>query len=122
MIYKRLFYGTKFADSCHCREFSHIHRRRHRHTMKLLSALLTFVIVCAILLMMIPVLTAGLALMVVAGCFFVWFLPILLILGSDVTSGGEKFAWILAIVFLSWFAWIFYFLLAPLKPRKSLRY
>jgi hypothetical protein len=78
--------------------------------MKLLSALLTFVIVCAIILMMIPVLTAGLALIVVAGCFFVWFLPILLILGSDVTSGGEKFAW------------IFYFLLAPLKPRNTLRY
>ena len=90
--------------------------------MKLLSALLTFVIVCAIILMMIPVLTAGLALIVVAGCFFVWFLPILLILGSDVTSGGEKFAWILTIVFLSWFAWIFYFLLAPLKPRNTLRY
>ena len=90
--------------------------------MKLLSALLTFVIVCAIILMMIPVLTAGLALIVVAGCFFVWFLLILLILGSDVTSGGEKFAWILTIVFLSWFAWIFYFLLAPLKPRNTLRY
>jgi hypothetical protein len=90
--------------------------------MKLLSALLSFVIVCAIILMMIPVLTAGLAILVVAGCFFIWFLPILLILGSDVTSGGEKFAWILAIIFLSWFAWIFYFLLAPLKPRNRLRY
>ena len=122
MIYKRFNCGTKFADTRQCRGFSHVQRRRHRHTMKLLSALLTFVIVCAIILMMIPVLTAGLALVVVAGCFFVWFLPILLILGSDVTSGGEKFAWILAIVFLSWFAWIFYFLLAPLKPRNTLRY
>jgi len=90
--------------------------------MKLLSALLSFAIVAAIILMMIPVLTAGLALLVVAGCFFVWFLPILLILGSDVTRGGEKAAWILAIIFLSWFAWIFYFLLAPLKPRSTLRY
>lgn len=96
--------------------------RQHRPAMKFLSALLSFAIVCAIILMLIPVFTAGIALLVVAGCFFVWFLPILLILGSDVTSGGEKFAWILAIVFLSWFAWIFYFLLAPLKPRNSLRY
>ncbi|MCP5358444.1 MAG: hypothetical protein H7A06_09915 [Pseudomonadales bacterium] len=60
--------------------------------------------------------------MVVAGCFFIWFLPILLILGSDVTSGGEKAAWILAIIFLSWFAWVFYLLLAPLKPRRYYRY
>ncbi len=86
--------------------------------MKILSALLTFAVVTALILLAIPVLTAGLALTVVFGCFFVWFLPILLILGSDVTSGGEKAAWILAIIFLSWFAWIFYFLLAPLKPRS----
>jgi threonine/homoserine/homoserine lactone efflux protein len=49
---------------------------------------------------------------------FIWFLPILIIATSDKTTGSEKLAWILAIVFLSWFAWIFYFLLAPLK-RKS---
>mgnify|MGYP000284660163 FL=1 len=86
--------------------------------MKILSALLTFAVVTALILLAIPVLTAGLALVVVFGCFFIWFLPILLILGSDTTSGGEKAAWILAIIFLSWFAWIFYFLLAPLKPRS----
>ena len=39
----------------------------------------------------------------------------LIIACSDKTTGGEKLAWILAIIFLSWFAWIFYFLLAPLK-------
>lgn len=86
--------------------------------MKILSALLTFAVVTALILLAIPVLTAGLALVVVFGCFFVWFLPILLILGSDETGGGEKAAWILAIIFLSWFAWIFYFLLAPIKPRN----
>ncbi|MCB1664720.1 MAG: hypothetical protein KDI28_03030 [Pseudomonadales bacterium] len=90
--------------------------------MKLLSAILSFCLVCVVILMAIPVLSAGLALMVVAGCFFIWFLPILLILGSDVTSGGEKAAWILAIIFLSWFAWVFYLLLAPLKPRRYYRY
>jgi hypothetical protein len=86
--------------------------------MKILSALLTFAVITALILLAIPVLTAGLALVVIFGCFFVWFLPILLILGSDETRGGEKAAWILAIIFLSWFAWIFYFLLAPIKPRS----
>ena len=86
--------------------------------MKILSALLTFAVITALILLAIPVLTAGLALVVIFGCFFVWFLPIVLILGSDETRGGEKAAWILAIIFLSWFAWIFYFLLAPIKPRS----
>ncbi len=111
-----------FADEKNGESTPHSLRRQARPAMKLLSALLGFAIVCTIVLMLIPVFTAGIALLVVAGCFFVWFLPILLILGSDVTSGGEKFAWILAIIFLSWFAWIFYFLLAPLKPRNTLRY
>ncbi|MBT5485555.1 MAG: hypothetical protein HOK55_12585, partial [Gammaproteobacteria bacterium] len=46
-----------------------------------------------------------------------WLLPILIIADSEKTSGGEKAVWILAIIFLSWFAWIFYFLLAPIKPK-----
>ena len=41
---------------------------------------------------------------------FVWFLPILSILSSSKTSGNEKLAWILAVLFISWFAWIFYLL------------
>lgn len=86
--------------------------------MKLLSALFTFAIIAVVILIAAPVLSAGLGLLVLAGCFFIWFLPILLILGSDVTSGGEKAAWILAIIFLSWFAWVFYLLLAPVKPRR----
>jgi hypothetical protein len=53
-------------------------------------------------------------------CAVIWLLPILLIAGSDRTEGGEKLAWILAVVFVSWFAWVFYLLLAPLKqpPRR----
>ena len=39
------------------------------------------------------------------------------ILPSSKTRGGEKIAWILAVLFISWFAWIFYLLLAPLKKR-----
>ena len=32
---------------------------------------------------------------------------------------GEKIAWLIAMVCLSWFAWVFYFFLAPLKPRRD---
>ena len=49
---------------------------------------------------------------------FVWFLPILSILSSNKTSGNEKLAWILAVLFISWFAWIFYLLLAPLRKKE----
>jgi len=48
---------------------------------------------------------------------FIWVLPIWLVLGSRRTTGREKFAWVLAIVFISWFAWIFYLLLAPIKKK-----
>lgn len=50
---------------------------------------------------------------------FIWVLPILLIAGSGKTSGQEKIVWILLIVFFSWFAWIFYMLLAPLKSEDE---
>ncbi|MCU7809495.1 MAG: hypothetical protein KZQ73_16745 [Candidatus Thiodiazotropha sp. (ex Semelilucina semeliformis)] len=45
---------------------------------------------------------------------FIWFLPILLILRSQKTNGAEKLFWTLAVIFVSWFAWILYALLAPL--------
>jgi hypothetical protein len=48
----------------------------------------------------------------------VWLLPILNIAISSKTSGFEKIAWLLAVIFVSWFAWIFYLLLAPIKKRK----
>ena len=47
-----------------------------------------------------------------------WLLPILIIISSGKTTGGEKLAWILAVLFISWFAWIFYMLLAPLKKKN----
>ncbi|WP_414829654.1 PLDc N-terminal domain-containing protein [Alteromonas sp. H39] len=49
---------------------------------------------------------------------FIWILPIWIIAKSDKTQGGEKVAWILAVIFVSWFAWVFYFLLAPLKSER----
>ncbi len=45
----------------------------------------------------------------------IYAVPIFLIGTSDRTQGGEKAAWILAVIFVSWFAWVFYLLLAPLK-------
>lgn len=48
---------------------------------------------------------------------FIWLIPVVAIFASDRTSGGEKAAWLLAVIFVSWFAWIFYLLLAPLKNR-----
>ena len=85
--------------------------------MKLLAALLILIAVVVGLTALIPALTVGLAFAVVAGCFLIWFLPILIIATSDKTTGSEKLAWILAIIFLSWFAWIFYFLVAPIKKK-----
>jgi membrane protein YdbS with pleckstrin-like domain len=54
-------------------------------------------------------------------CALIWLLPIILIAGSDKTYGGEKAAWILAVIFVSWFAWVFYLLLAPIKRRDRYR-
>lgn len=90
--------------------------------MNVLVTLLVLALLCGGVVLMIPVLTVGAIVAVVAGCFLLWLLPILIIADSDKTTGGEKAAWILAIIFLSWFAWIFYFLLAPLKPRPRCYY
>jgi len=49
---------------------------------------------------------------------FVWLLPLIIILLSRKTRGSEKLAWILAVIFISWFAWIFYLLLAPIKKKN----
>ena len=83
------------------------------NAVKNICTILVFLVLAVLAL---PLIGAGLGLM------FVWLLPILIILNSDKTSGGEKLAWILAIIFLSWFAWIFYFLLAPIKPRRDYWY
>ncbi len=86
--------------------------------MKLLVALLILLALPFLLVAAIPVLTVGLALLLVCGSVLIWVLPILFIAVSDRASGGEKLAWILATIFLSWFAWIFYFLLAPIKATS----
>jgi hypothetical protein len=91
--------------------------------MNLLGAILTIFAIGLGLVFLLPIVGVGLALLLVFGCFFIWLLPILIIAGSDRVTTGEKVAWILAIIFLSWFAWIFYFLLAPLRrPEPRYRY
>ena len=49
----------------------------------------------------------------------IWFLPLALILRSDKTSGMEKIAWVLLLLFFSWFSWILYLLLAPLGEKQT---
>lgn len=48
-----------------------------------------------------------------------WLIPLVAILLSSRTSGGEKLAWLLAVIFISWFAWIFYYLIAPLNEKRT---
>jgi len=92
--------------------------------MKTLSNLLVILLIVAGVIALLPVVTIGFALLCTVGVFLIWLLPILMIASSDQTTKGEKFCWILCIIFLSWFAWIFYFFLAPLKakPREYYYY
>jgi hypothetical protein len=87
----------------------------------LMTLFVLFLIGCGVVAL-VPILSVGLALAAGLACCVLWLLPILIIANSDKTSGGEKAAWILAIIFLSWFACIFYFLLAPIKPRRRQSY
>ena len=50
--------------------------------------------------------------------FLIWLLPVIMIVKSDRTTRNEKIAWVLAVIFVSWFAWVFYMLLAPLKREE----
>jgi hypothetical protein len=58
-------------------------------------------------------------LLIVLIFFLIWLVPIILVAKSNRTQGGEKVAWILLIIFVSWLAWIFYLLLAPLKQNTE---
>ncbi|WP_415859564.1 PLDc N-terminal domain-containing protein [Aureibaculum sp. 2210JD6-5] len=58
------------------------------------------------------------ALLLLAIIAFIWLLPLISIIFSRKTGGREKLAWILAVLFISWFAWIFYLLLAPIKKKN----
>ena len=62
---------------------------------------------------------SDLSILVILGLIgLIWALPILIIISSGKTTGSEKLAWVLAVIFISWFAWIFYLLLAPIKKKN----
>ena len=86
--------------------------------MKTLGSLMVIFLVILGLIVLLPLITMGFGLVFTVGIFAVWILPFWIILTSDKTTGLEKFCWLLAMLCLSWFAWIFYFFLAPLQPRR----
>jgi len=61
---------------------------------------------------------SGIVVLLFLALGFIWLLPLFMIMGSNKTTRGEKLAWILAMLFISWFAWIFYMLLAPIKKKS----
>ncbi len=71
------------------------------------------------LIIAIPVLSVAFSVFGALIIFFIWIAPFWIIATSEVTTGFEKIAWLIAMVCLSWFAWVFYFFLAPLKPRRD---
>jgi hypothetical protein len=84
-----------------------------------LGTLFTLLVVVIGAVFLIPVLGVVLGLAVAFGGVLIWLLPIVLIAASDKVGGAEKLLWILAIIFLSWFAWIFYFFFAPIFDRPQ---
>lgn len=56
----------------------------------------------------------GIGLLILA---ILWWLPVILILRSDKTSGVEKLIWVLLIIFFSWFSWIAYLIVAPVADK-----
>ncbi len=62
--------------------------------------------------------SGGALLLILLVMGLIWLIPLMSILSSRKTTGGEKLAWILAVLFISWFAWIFYLLLAPIKKKN----
>ena len=87
--------------------------------MNLLGGLLTIVVVVVGVVLLLPLVGLGLAILFALGGVLIWLLPIVIIAASDKTSTSEKILWILAIVLLSWFAWILYFFFAPVFDRPD---
>ena len=90
--------------------------------MKTLGNLAVIFLVILGLLALIPLISLGITILGAVMVIAIWVLPIWIIATSDKTTGFEKIAWLLAMVCLSWFAWIFYFFLAPIKPRHRYYY
>ncbi len=92
--------------------------------MNALGTLLTVLAVIVGAVLLVPVLGVVIGLAVAFGSVLLWLLPIVLIAASNKVGTAEKILWILAIIFLSWFAWILYFFFAPVfdKPQRHSYY
>ena len=92
--------------------------------MSFFGAVLTILAIGLGLALLVPVVGVALGILFALGCVLLWVLPIVLIATSDKTTPAEKVLWILAIIFLSWFAWILYFFFAPLlgSPERHRYY
>ncbi len=90
--------------------------------MKALGNLAVIFLVILGMLALIPLISLGVTVLGTVMVIAIWVLPIWIIASSEKTTGFEKIAWLLAMVCLSWFAWVFYFFLAPLKPRHRYYY
>jgi hypothetical protein len=88
------------------------------------GTLLTVLAVIVGAVLLVPVLGVVLGLAFAFGGVLLWLLPIVLIAASSKVGTAEKVLWILAIIFLSWFAWILYFFFAPVfdKPQRHSYY
>jgi len=53
------------------------------------------------------------------GGLFVWLFPTAIVTKSRRISANEKIAWILLMLFLSWFAFIFFCLMAPIGRTQK---
>jgi hypothetical protein len=84
-----------------------------------LGTLITVLAIVVGAVVLIPILGVVFGLVVALGGVLLWLLPIVLIAASDKVGGAEKILWILAIIFLSWFAWILYFFFAPVFDRPQ---
>ncbi|MCY4265269.1 MAG: hypothetical protein OXE78_10475 [Gammaproteobacteria bacterium] len=94
--------------------------------MKLIGNLVVIFLVILGMLALIPLASLGVGMVLgtvfALVCFVIWLAPFWIIATSEQTFGLEKIAWLLAMIFLSWFAWVFYFFLAPIKPRSQYGY
>ncbi|GLP94739.1 hypothetical protein [Paraferrimonas sedimenticola] len=59
----------------------------------------------------------GLLTLVVA--LLIYLTPIVIIARSDKTQGTEKIIWLFAVVFVSWFACLLYWLVAPVSGVRK---
>lgn len=87
--------------------------------MNVLGTLITVLAIVVGAVVLIPILGVAFGLIVALGGVLLWLLPIVLIAASDKVGTAEKVLWILAIIFLSWFAWILYFFFAPVFDRPQ---